>query len=84
MKIEIKNEQMESKLITPKSGADAFTVYEQEGRLALNGEVRNLTISSRTNSPYPKGMYQIAEKSYYVDSFGGIKLGRLVLESFSS
>lgn len=80
MKIEITDDQMTTKEIHPKSGRDSFVIYEQAGRLALNGEIRNLVVSSRTNSPYPKGKYQIAEKSYYVDTFGGVKLGNLILE----
>jgi hypothetical protein len=83
LKIDIQSEEMTAKTITPKNGADPYTIYEQYGRLAINDEIRKIVLSSRKNEPYKKGIYTVDPRSYYVDNFGGLKLGRLVLRPAS-
>jgi len=83
MKIEILNEEMEEKTIRPKNGNEPFTLYEQYGRIQLNDEIRKLTLTNNAYQPYKKGVYQVDPKSYYVDQFGSLKMGKLILKPVS-
>jgi hypothetical protein len=83
LKLEIKDETVEERVINPKGGGSGFTIYEQKARLAINDEIRNIRLSSRSRDMYKKGIYTISDSSFYVNQYGSLQLGRLVLEPIS-
>lgn len=75
--------------LAEKSGVKAgreWKIREQTGWIDLeSGERRKLAISIKDGAqPWPVGDYSVSPLSFYVDNFGALSLGRLVLEKIAA
>ncbi len=79
MRVTIKSTEIHEKKGTSTRGKP-YHIREQEAWCALNGETRRVKVTLRDDAePFGPGMYDIQEDSFYVDNFGQLALGRLVL-----
>lgn len=83
MHIEVKDQTVEVKSGVTRSGARAgqgYEIHEQTAYLVTADERKRLNLSLRKGqTPYASGRYVIADDSFIVDQFGGLKIGRLSL-----
>jgi hypothetical protein len=79
MKIQVKNDEVETVRGTGQSGRP-YEMRKQAAYLLQGEEVRRIELMlGRDQSPYAPGFYSIDDRSYEVDRFGNLKIGRLVL-----
>lgn len=80
--VEISNMEVEEKNVQSKRDGRSYLIRNQQGRIAINNEVRNVRIPlEQGQQPYAKGKYEIDRESFYVNNFGELKLGRVKLKS---
>jgi len=92
IKIEVKDGNVNPRVITPKSGNNAgkqMTFYEQDAYAFTTDEQGNarpypqrITLNidiEKGAKPYAPGMYQVCPSSVFVDRFNNLALGRLKL-----
>lgn len=92
MKVEIKSATVTPRQVNIKNGPNAgktTTFYEQEAYITLpdaDGNPRPypmpLTLNidvDRQQQPYQPGLYLIDERSFYIDRFKSLAVGRLYL-----
>lgn len=83
MHIEVKDQNVEVKSGVTRNGARAgqgYEIHEQTAYLVTSDERKKLNLSLRKGqSPYASGRYVIADETFVVDQFGGLKIGRLQL-----
>lgn len=92
LRIEIKNDVLQPRQITPKTGSNAgkpITFYEQEAWVTLPGNdgkprpfpqriVLNIDCD-RGQVAYPVGVYTLGDGSFFINRFAGLEIGRLAL-----
>lgn len=79
MKIQVKSTDVETLRGTGKSGK-AYEMRKQAAYLLQDEEVRRIELLlNREQAPYPPGFYAVDDRSYEVDNFGNLKIGRLIL-----
>lgn len=75
--------------VTTKSGVSArnqkpYSIREQVGYVQFPGKPYPQEIKFALEEgagAYPQGRYEVHPDSFYVDNFGGLKIGRLKLKS---
>jgi len=69
--------------VTEKTGTNAkgpWKIREQTARIELNDESRKVVVAlNKDAAPYAPGVYEVSDASFYIDNYGGLQLGRLVL-----
>lgn len=79
MHIEIKDNTVEVKRGTGKSGRD-YEISEQTGYMVTQDERRRIVIALRKGqTPFAPGAYVLADDSFSVDDYGQLKIGRLTI-----
>lgn len=79
MKIQVKHDEIETIRGTGQSGRP-YEMRKQAAYLFQGEEVRRIELMlGRDQSPYAPGFYGIDDRSFEVDRFGNLKIGRLVL-----
>lgn len=74
LKFEVQSTEVSVKTGVSRRGKP-FEITEQIAKLALNGELRKVTIGlPRGQSPYAPGAYTIDPASFYVDGFGQLQM----------
>lgn len=79
MKIQVKSTDVETLRGTGRNGRP-YEIRKQTALLLIDDEVRKLEIPlGRDQSPYALGFYEVDPRSFEVDRFNNLAIGRLVL-----
>ena len=83
MNIEIRDLNIENISGTSKRTQKPYSFNKQEGWLHQPDKPYPVSVDITLEdnaSAYPKGIYKIDERSFYVDSFNRLSVGRLLLK----
>lgn len=80
MFIEVKDNTVEIKSGVAKASGKGYEIHEQTAYVVTSDERKRIVLSLRKGqTPYAVGRYLIADDTFVVDQFGGLKVGRLSL-----
>ena len=83
MKIRVKSVEVETVRIKGRNGE--FDSRRQSGYIETGDEIRRVDVPLlRDQTPYALGLYMIDDRSYRVNDFGRLEIGRLVLSPLTS
>lgn len=82
MRIEIQSTDLFTKSGNAKTTGKPYSIRKQDAWAHIEGQPYPVRISFNLEdnaAPYQIGMYVLDERSFYVDKFGNLSIGRLLL-----
>lgn len=80
MQVVVKVRDVQEKRGTSAKSGKPYLIRYQEGWVSLDGETRRLKIGLADENPgYAPGLYEVDDKSFFVDQYSELSLGKLVL-----